>query len=53
MKIGSDEHKRRFCDAFIASHNPYAPELLSWPELDDGALEALRPDLYRTFADFG
>lgn len=42
MKIGTDEHKRRFCDEFIASHNGYDPETLPWPELDEGALARLR-----------
>ena len=42
MKIGSDEHKRRFCDQFIASHNRYDPETLAWPELDEAALARLR-----------
>jgi hypothetical protein len=41
MKIGTDEHKQRFCDEFIASHNPYDPEGLPWPDLDDGALGRL------------
>jgi len=42
MKIGSEEHKRRFCEEFIASHRPYEPESLPWPDLDDGALGRLR-----------
>jgi hypothetical protein len=42
MKIGSEQHKQRFCEAFIASHNPYVPELLPWPALDDAALGRLR-----------
>jgi hypothetical protein len=42
MKIGSDEHKRRFCDQFIASHNRYRPETLAWPDLDEAALTRLR-----------
>ncbi|MGH7046714.1 MAG: hypothetical protein ACREE2_10060 [Stellaceae bacterium] len=42
MKIGSDEHKERFCDQFIASHNGYDPETLPWPELDAAALSRLR-----------
>jgi len=42
MKIGSDEHKQRFCDEFLASHNPYDPEALPWPDLDDEALGRLR-----------
>ncbi|HTV45023.1 MAG TPA: hypothetical protein VMF05_06870 [Stellaceae bacterium] len=42
MKIGSDEHKRRFCEQFIASHNGYDPEALPWPELGATALSRLR-----------
>lgn len=42
MKIGTDEHNRGFCDEFIASHSPYDPEALAWPDLDDAALERLR-----------
>jgi len=42
VKIGADEHKQRFCDEFIASHNRYHPESLPWPDLDEGALERLR-----------
>lgn len=42
MKIGSDEHKERFCGQFIASHNTYRPEALSWPDLDTAALARLR-----------
>jgi hypothetical protein len=42
MKIGSDEHKQRFCAQFIASHDRYDPEILAWPDLDDAALARLR-----------
>jgi hypothetical protein len=42
MKIGSDEHKQRFCDQFIASHNRYDPATLAWPDLDEAALARLR-----------
>ncbi|MGH7113626.1 MAG: hypothetical protein ACREE9_03935 [Stellaceae bacterium] len=42
MKIGSDEHKRRFCGQFIASHNRYDPQTLAWPDLDEAALARLR-----------
>lgn len=42
MKIGTDEHKRRFCDDFIASHDRYEPVALPWPQLDEGALKRLR-----------
>jgi hypothetical protein len=42
MKAGTDEHKRRFCEDFIATHNPYQPEALPWPALDAEALARLR-----------
>jgi hypothetical protein len=42
MKIGSNEHKQRFCDQFIASHDRYEPETLPWPDLDEAALARLR-----------
>lgn len=42
MKIGSDEHKQRFCAQFIASHNRYDPATLVWPALDEAALGRLR-----------
>src|SRR6201997_65214 len=42
MKIGSDEHKQRFCGEFIASHCRFDPETLAWPDLDAAALERLR-----------
>ena len=42
MKIGSDEHKQRFCGEFIASHCQFDPETLAWPDLDAAALERLR-----------
>jgi hypothetical protein len=42
MKIGSEEHKERFCRQFIASHYRFDPATLTWPELDDAALGRLR-----------
>jgi hypothetical protein len=42
MKIGSEEHRQRFCSQFIASHRQFDPATLAWPELDDAALERLR-----------
>src|SRR6201993_1767258 len=42
MKIGSDEHKQRFCRDFIASHCPFDPATLSWPDLDELSLGRLR-----------
>src|SRR5690242_20493794 len=42
MKIGSDQHKERFCRDFIASHCRFDPATLTWPDLDDAALDRLR-----------
>jgi hypothetical protein len=42
MKIGTDEHKERFCRDFIASHCRFNPATLTWPDLDDLALDRLR-----------
>ena len=42
MKIGSDEHKERFCGEFIASHCRFDPAALAWPDLDEPALGRLR-----------
>jgi hypothetical protein len=42
MKIGSNEHKERFCRDFIASHCRFDPATLTWPDLDDLALGRLR-----------
>jgi hypothetical protein len=42
MKIGSDQHKERFCRDFIASHCRFDPATLTWPDLDEAALDRLR-----------
>jgi hypothetical protein len=42
MKIGSDEHKELFCRSFMTSHDPYEPERLPWPELDEASLARIR-----------
>jgi hypothetical protein len=42
MKIGSAEHKERFCEQFIASHRRFDPAALPWPDLDPAALRRLR-----------
>ena len=42
MKIGSEEHKQRFCRDFIASHCRFEPRRLTWPQLDELALSRLR-----------
>lgn len=41
MRIGSDEHKELFCGSFIATHQPFEPRDLPWPELDRESLERL------------
>lgn len=35
MRIGSDEHKQLFCRVFLETHNPYRPEEIAWPDLDE------------------
>lgn len=42
MKIGSEEHKERFCRQFIESHCRFDPATLTWPKLDEVALGRLR-----------
>ena len=42
MKIGSEEHKERFCRHFIASHCRFDPAALAWPELGEADLARLR-----------
>ena len=42
MKIGSDEHKQRFCHDFMASHCQFDPAALEWPDLDPEELGRLR-----------
>jgi hypothetical protein len=42
MKVGSEEHKERFCRHFIASHCRFDPAGLAWPELGQADLTRLR-----------
>jgi hypothetical protein len=42
MRIGSDEHKRLFCESFLAAHREYDPENIAWPSLSEGDLARLR-----------
>jgi hypothetical protein len=42
LRIGSDEHKQRFCRVFVETHDGYAPDQIRWPALDAGALARLR-----------
>ncbi len=42
LRIGSDEHKARFCRVFVDTHDAYAPDEIRWPVLDTEALTRLR-----------
>ena len=42
LRIGSEEHKTRFCRAFVSTHHVYTPEGVQWPDLDPSARERLR-----------
>jgi hypothetical protein len=42
MKIGSEEHKERFCRHFIASHCRFDPATVTWPKLDEAGFARLR-----------
>ena len=42
MKVGSDAHKKLFCEHFLTTHQQYDPATLPWPELDGVRLERLR-----------
>ena len=40
--IGSEDHKRLFCDTFIETHKPFEPAEIPWPELDAECRARLR-----------
>ncbi len=42
MRIGSEAHLTLLCREFIDTHDPFEPEKLPWPELDDAAVAKLR-----------
>ncbi|UBF24912.1 ferritin-like domain-containing protein [Kovacikia minuta CCNUW1] len=42
MRIGSEEHKRLFCESFMESHRIYEPEQIPLPQLDTATLDRLR-----------
>lgn len=42
LRIGSNEHKTRFCRAFVDTHHAYEPDAIRWPDLDAAARERLR-----------
>ena len=39
--VGSEEHRRLYCGTFVATHKPYRPEDIAWPQLDAEALRRL------------
>jgi hypothetical protein len=41
-KPGTAAHRELFCRTFIDTHDPYEPERLPWPLLDELHLERLR-----------
>jgi hypothetical protein len=42
MEIGTEAHKRLFCGEFTATHRPFEPEELPWPNLDEAELARLQ-----------
>lgn len=42
MRIGSEEHKELFCLEFVKTHNPFEPERIQWPDLDEETLGRLK-----------
>ncbi|MEB3310223.1 MAG: ferritin-like domain-containing protein [Snowella sp.] len=42
IQLGSQEHKKRFCQHFLDTHLQYEPETLPWPKLEGIALERMR-----------
>jgi hypothetical protein len=42
LRIGSDEHKARFCRVFVDSFHSFEPHEIKWPTLSDGELQRLR-----------
>ena len=37
IRIGSEGHKRLFCEMLLDTFNPYKPSVIDWPRLDDDA----------------
>jgi hypothetical protein len=42
IRIGSEEHKQLFCRTFIQTHDPFKPEEIAWPDLDEESLGRLK-----------
>jgi len=41
IRIGSEEHKELFCRTFIETHDPFKPEEIDWPDMDEESLARL------------
>jgi hypothetical protein len=41
IRIGSEPHKRLFCDTLLGTFNPYRPAVIDWPRLEPDARERL------------
>lgn len=42
MRLGSDAHLTLLCREFIDTHDPFEPEKLPWPDLDEASVAKLR-----------
>lgn len=42
MRIGSDAHLTLLCREFIDTHDPFEPDQLPWPDLDETSVAKLR-----------
>jgi len=40
--IGSEAHKRLFCDTFVSTHEPFEPDAIRWPDLSAESLARLK-----------
>lgn len=41
LQIGSEEHKRAFCNVLTGTYDPYKPAVIAWPELSPEAQKRL------------
>src|SRR5690242_12988507 len=41
IALGSDEHKRLFCQTLLTTFNPYKPAIIDWPTLAPDARDRL------------
>ncbi len=39
VKLGSEQHKRLFCQMLLDTHNPYKPAVIEWPKLTPDAMK--------------